>query len=483
MRYFLPKLNDIIFLSLLTSVLLMGPKTFNLDGDLGRHITIGYYILDNMSIPTKDVFSHTLYGEPLTPHEWLSQLVFAVAHKMLSLSGTVLVIAVLIGGTFSIIYWDSRQRSNTPLLTLILTILAATASSIHWLARPHIFTFLFLAIWAYFLEQIQRDRKIPIWIFGILMVLWANTHGAFIAGFVVLGAYTVGHYVDAVLSKQQVEITKMLTWIKIVGVSVIATFLNPSGIHLWQTSLGYIGNSYLVNHTVEYQAVDFHILGFCPFLLMILLSMLVLSFKHQRISSAHALLITGWTIMGLYSARNIPLYAIIFTPIIAEIISTNFRCLHWLVVEKKIMMIEDSVTGFIWPIVGIFCTFILLNTKAMQAYNTFNPSVFPVEAINWLDENPQEGPVFNYFTWGGYLLYREWPNQLVFIDGQTDFYGEILTREYEKVISLDEGWESVLEKYEISWALVEVNSPLAKTLADHGWTTQYKDGTAIILKK
>ena len=86
------------------------------------------------------------------------------------------------------------------------------------------------------------------------------------------------------------------------------------------------------------------------------------------------------------------------------------------------------------------------------------------QAADWLDKHPQHGKMFNYFTWGGYLLYREWPEQKVFIDGQTDFYGEALTRQYERVITLAPGWEDVLNQYHVRWVLIPPGGPLASAL-------------------
>jgi hypothetical protein len=71
-----------------------------------------------------------------------------------------------------------------------------------------------------------------------------------------------------------------------------------------------------------------------------------------------------------------------------------------------------------------------------QLGNAYDPEKFPVAAVNWLETHPQDGEMFNYFIWGGYLLYREWPDLQVFIDGQTDFYGETLSREYLSVLAL-----------------------------------------------
>jgi hypothetical protein len=106
-----------------------------------------------------------------------------------------------------------------------------------------------------------------------------------------------------------------------------------------------------------------------------------------------------------------------------------------------------------------------------------------VDAVKWLKTNPQEGRMFNFFTWGGYLLYRLWPEQLVFIDGQTDFYGEALSREYVQVEALQPGWEDVLSKYNVSWVMTQNDQPLEHALFENNWEVLYKDDTAVILRK
>lgn len=480
-KYILPKISNIIFIAILISVFLLGPVTFNLDGDLGRHITIGSYILDKLSIPTYDIFSHTKLGEPLTPHEWLSQVVFAMAHKGLSLSGAVLVTAIVIAGAFSIVYYDSVQRSEMPVFSLILTTLAAAAASIHWLARPHIFTFLFLALWAHLLEQFQQNKKISIWAFGSVMLLWANIHGAFIAGFVVLGAYIAGCIFDCFLEKIW-NWEKIINWLKIGAFSFLVTLLNPDGIYLWKTSLGFVGNTYLVSHTAEYLSANFHMQGTWPFLAMLLLSTLILSFKRYRLPTYQALLLAGWLIMALYSTRNIPLFVIVVAPILADILAKTAIDPRWRVIEKNMLTIERSAHGILWPSVSIILAFVLSNTQAIQEYNAYDPSKFPVKAVDWMKENPQDGRMFNYFPWGGYLLYREWPHQMVFIDGQTDFYGEALTREYEQVISLADNWYEVFEKHQINIAIIPTDFPLEKALSEvYEWNILYKDDTSTIL--
>ena len=92
--------------------------------------------------------------------------------------------------------------------------------------------------------------------------------------------------------------------------------------------------------------------------------------------------------------------------------------------------------------------------------------------------------MFNEFNWGGYLLHRLWSTQLVFMDSQTDFYGESLTREYSQMISAENGWKKKLEKYEIDWVIIPGSSLLAQALkTEPHWRTLYQDETTIIMRK
>ncbi len=480
-RYAIPRLRDILFISLLTVVILFGPRTFNLDGDLGRHITVGNYIIENASIPRTDIFSHTMTGQALTPHEWLAQVLFALAHRTLGMPGVVLITALIISAAFTIVFYESQARSKAPIISLGITILAAAASSLHWLARPHIFTFIFLAIWSLLLERVRRGKYAPLWFFGLLMLAWANTHGAFIAGFVTWGAYLAGELFEAWKTRQWAG-SRFKSWGMIGLISLVATLFNPAGIQLWSTSIGFVSNHYLVSHTQEYLPPDFHNPATWPFLLLIAFSIWTLGDKKQSLPGPHSLLLAGWMILGLYSARNIPLFAIIAAPILSETAANNLANSRWKTIEANLLKTDQRLRGAAWTTIGILGAIFLMFTPVMRAYDRFDTTVLPVEALNWLEAHPQKGNAFNYFPWGGYLLYRQWPETLVFIDGQTDFYGESLTREYEQVISASQGWKAIINKYQIEWAIIPSTSNLASALAGDGWETLYEDKTAVILR-
>lgn len=484
LAFFIPRLRDIFFLALFASVALMGPRLFNQDGDLGRHITIGNVILDQRHIPTTDLFSHTMNGAPLTPHEWLAQATFALAHRLLGLDGIVILTALVLSLAFTLLYNEILRRGTNPLLAIVLTLLAAAASSVHFLARPHIFTILFLAIWTPIVMRAERgeDHK-SVFFLPPIMFVWANTHGAYIAGLIVGGAALAGATWEWTRKQLPFDSVKRLALAGLA--SVLVLFVNPAGADLLKTSFGYIQNKYLVSHTQEYLPPNFHNPGFLPFLLLLAVMIFCFSRGWKRLRLSEGLLAAGWTAMSLYSARNIPLFAIVVTPIIASTIQAGMEDIQIFVrIGDSLRDMEKQMRGILWPLGSIIMILGLSLNGFFSTYNSYDPRVFPEQAMDWLETHPQRGNMFNYFTWGGYILYRSWPQNLVFIDGQTDFYGEALTREYEQATTLSTGWEKVLFKYNVEWVILPPDTALVRTLKNNpAWETLYEDSTAIILQQ
>jgi hypothetical protein len=272
--------------------------------------------------------------------------------------------------------------------------------------------------------------------------------------------------------------------------ALVASLANPAGWRLWETSLGFLGSSYLVGHTAEYLPPNFHLKSAWPFLGMIVLSLLLLGRCRSRLPAVHLLLVAGWTAMALISARNIPLYAVLTAPALAAAalysIGPDGMAARFNRLQERLRQVDQDLKGHLWAGIGVIILSASLANSAevnsANQRNRFDPQVFPVAAVDWLERQPDLGQGFNFFSWGGYLLYRLWPDQRVFIDGQTDFYGEDLTRQYEQVITLQPGWEGILEQYGVRWVIMPPNSALVGALQSRpDWQLLYTDETAAIL--
>jgi hypothetical protein len=487
-KFLLPRIEYILFAAIFWGIIASGPKILNFDGDLPRHLLNGSLILQTGHVSTTDIFSFRTVGFPSIPHEWLSQVFFALFYKWLGLNGVVLLTGIIIISVWMVTFRESMNRSNSLFVSLIMTVLAVTTSQIHVLPRPHVFTYLLAAIWISILEQVDEERLYARWALPLLMLLWVNLHGMFVLGIGIWGIYLVGDFLEQ-QSKAWLSTKKARTLLIAGGLSLLATFFSPSGLHIWGAVAALGSNSYITSKIPEYQSANFHMPETWPYIIILLLT--IMGLARTKATWIHSLLVTAFAGLSIYTARMIPLFAIVATPIaakaIADLVHLEYPQSRFLRIEENISKTNSTSNGFVWIIAVILLAGVLLQSgqtvDPASRGNIFDKKFFPIEAVTWLEEHPQQGHMFNEFDWGGYLLLKLWPSQQIFMDGHTHIYGEVLTKEYERVIALAPGWEDILAKYDVTWAILRKNAPLIEALSISGWNIAYQDNTAIILTR
>jgi hypothetical protein len=111
----------------------------------------------------------------------------------------------------------------------------------------------------------------------------------------------------------------------------------------------------------------------------------------------------------------------------------------------------------------------------------FDANRFPVEAAAFIARSSIREPIFAPDYWGGFLIYRFYPEMKVVIDDRHDFYGEQFLRNYLNVIHAEPGWESSLEKMQSNWVLAPAGSTLDNILKENSkWKIVYEDKTAVM---
>lgn len=480
---FLPRLQDVFFAALFVAVLLLGNRMINLDGDLPRHLTAGKYILENLKVPDTELFIHPYEGMRYVPHEWLTQAIFYIVYRYMGLPGLVLLSASLLSLTFFIPCNYLSKRLSLRLPVLLLIAWGALVTSLNWVVRPHLFTMFFLSVWLVWADRLRRGEKISIWRFPALMLIWSNVHGVFIAGILVLLALAAGWVVDRLFDPGNAEGTVGRNIWAALGFSTLASTLSPGGAGSWFSILGFVNNSYLMSRMLEANPPNFQAPEMRVFLLLLAFSIFLLAFKRGNFSAGQGLLIAGFSILGLMAFRNLHLYGVVAPFVLAEALIElrSVPAIHKL--ENILSSAESRIRGGIFPLISLtllgICS--LFSPRASDLYK-FDPAKFPIQAVEWLEAHPQNDAMFNDLNWGGYLELYLWPRQKAFVDSVADVTGEI-TREYESVITLADGWEAIFEKYEITLAIIPSGSPLAERLIHaKNWEVLYKDETAIILK-
>ena len=157
-RWLVPSAGDLIFVALLV-LLAFTTLSMRLLGDagIGWHIRTGQLILATHAIPRVDPFSSMTPAAPWFAWEWLYDVLAGCLESAAGLNGVVLFTALAIAGVFSWTFRLLLRRGTNVLVALVLLLLAASASMIHFLARPHVVSWLFTVVWFWILESSEKS--------------------------------------------------------------------------------------------------------------------------------------------------------------------------------------------------------------------------------------------------------------------------------------------------------------------------------------
>ena len=306
-------------------VLLFGVSLFSmavretLDPDLWWHLKTGEYILQN-GIPHQDIFSFTVAHHSWITHEWLSELLMWLIYRVAGLPGLIVVFAMLIALTYWLLYLSCEGR---PYLAAFVTLLSAIASAIVWGARPQIFNLLLTALFVFIVNRYKKNpnQKRLLWWLVPITAVWANLHSGYLLGVVLLVCYVGGAGLDYWFKSDQAESLSGydIRYLGVVtGISFLAAAINPNGAELWIYPFSTLSSQAMQVYIQEWHSPDFHLAIFWPFVLMLILGPLSWLVSQKRPSLTDGLLFLGTGAAGLLSARHIPLFAIVATPIIAK---------------------------------------------------------------------------------------------------------------------------------------------------------------------
>jgi hypothetical protein len=498
-RVALPSAADLFFVAVL-GVLVFTPLSVRLlgDADIGWHIRSGQQIVATHALPRVDSFSSTMHGQPWFAWEWLYDLVVGQLEAHLGLNGVVWLTAVVIAVVFAWVFRLLLAGGANVLVALPLVLLALWASTIHFLARPHVVSWLFTLAWFVILDASERDSfgnvargQRWLWTLPLLMLVWVNVHGGFLVGFVLWGIFLVSAAWRWVYAKdnriedvlQKIAAGKRLWSLIWVGLlSAAASLVNPYGWNLHRHAYAYLSNRFLMDHIDEFQSPNFHGLAPKCFLALLLITVGVLATRGRALRLSQGLTVLFAVYAGLYASRNIPVSSILLVMVVTPLVP-EFGFARGFV--QRMSAVETTLHGHVWAVLAVLMTLGIAanggragSSLLMDAH--FDASRMPVEAVNYLEKNDVKGPMLSPDNWGGYLIYRSYPRIRVVVDDRHDLYGAQFFRSYLKMMQVERGWEEFLETHEVSCVLLPRDSALANILTvTRGWKTIYADDVAI----
>ena len=505
-----PSLSDLAFLLpiLVLFRCTTGVNWLVTDSDTGWHIRTGEWILKNGRIPATDLFSFTKFGQPWFAWEWLSDVSMAAVHSHFGLSGVVLLSLLVLGATSHFVYKSTVEESEHRFIAISVTGLAMAASTIHWLARPHIVTPLFTALFCWVLNRTKKKVNHD-WLLLLLpplTVLWVNLHGGFFVGLILLMTYGLG-----TAAEELAQGTRSNAWARAqksvvtAGACAVASLVNPYGYRLHIHVAQYLGSSFYFQRISEFQSADFHTFTAAYFETLLVVAIAAAVWHLGKGRLVHVLLLLSWAHLALFSVRNIPIFVAISAPGIGLAIRDwlELARTHWprdwsgrlsadvIGLEMGLRMIarhSKRMRYHLAPIlVFLALAFFLLHSGSVRVLDAdFDRSRFPVDAATFLyhDHHQCSFRLYASWQWGGYLIYRLWPSLRVFDDGRTDFYGPRLVEEGLRAWEARPDWAKVFARHRVNAALVPVDSALATVLEERAdWKLVYSDQVALMFVK
>ena len=495
----MPSAADLIFVLLLVT-LVFTPLSMRLLGDagIGWHIRTGQQIVATHAIPRVDMFSSTMAGKPWFAWEWLYDVVVGQLEAALGLNGVVWFTAVVIATVFAWMFRLLLARGTNLLVALVLVLLAVSASMIHFLARPHVVSWLFTLAWFWILDSSEREdfhlaagsARRRVWALPLLMLVWVNVHGGFLVGFVLLGIFLLGAAWNWVRARQNrieellrkiaaAKRARTLAWVTLL--SAAASLVNPYGWNLYFHVYHYLSNRFLMDHIDEFQSPNFHGIAQKCFLVLLLIALTVLAIRGSELRMSQGFTALFAVYAGLYASRNIPVSSLLLVMVLGPLVPLGVTRGF----SQRMSGIEAGLRGHLWPIVAVVVTLWVAASGGRAGSSVwmdahFDPKRMPVAAANYLETQQVKGPVLSPDYWGGYLIYRLYPKSLVVVDDRHDLYGEEFFKSYLKLVHVEPGWEEFLRTHETACVLLPRNGVLADRLAiTNGWKKIYADDVAI----
>jgi hypothetical protein len=465
-----PRIPELLFAAVLVWLFATGDgwSVLLADGDTGWHIRNGEQILDTGTVPRTDAFGFGSEGRPWYAWEWLTDVVFALLFRTGGLRAVAVFCGLVIAASVSVVFRRMTTRSVGVAVALPITLLAVGASSVHYLARPHVLGLLFFVSLCWILDTGRGLAIVP-----PLFVLWTNCHGSFLAGLAMLSlwCFTSRRFV-------------------IVASSVAATFCNPYGWRLHAHAIEYLRSSWIQATVEEFESPRFRSESMLQFEILLLLGLMTLPWLLRRREFYPAAAVVLWAHESLTSVRHVPLYCAAVAPYLASWLQG-----HWVALRRTsrpdsvfatFAAIEEAWSPWTrgataWPV--LLC-FAFAGTWSPPL--SFPANKFPVKLVErntaaFTEAASQPPRVFSSDQWCDYLTFRLYPHVRIYFDGRSDFFGPWRGKAYQQLMAGKPGAASILDREFVHVAVIPKDWPLAGILlGERGWRVADSDELGIV---
>lgn len=466
------------------------------DYDFWWHLKAGDYILTQGKIPKQDIFSFTNpKGTEWVIPGWLAGVIFALVKQLSGLKGVVIFKALIIVLSYFFLLRLLLKKKTPFYLTIFILIISVLIARFRFVEiRPYIFKFLFIVLFIYFLEDYRLLRRNKIlYPIPLLMLFWANLHGTFFLGLVIIGAYILGEFFEKVFSGDNSISVKPLLLLFIICLFI--TLLNPYGyrFHQWTFKLFTltVGGQVIPNEEFLPPKINEYIL-FWVFLFLGMFSFLLRWFslggKRKDLNLTYFFLFLSFVFLAVKARRYIAIFSLVNSLVVVE--NLNFFSRRYL--QEKVVRFKSQLKIFSsLPIIessllilmaGLFF-FTFRAEKEYQFGLGIKENVYPVKAVEFIEQNNLSGNAYNPEEYGGYLIWKWFPQRKVFIFNDNLLFYNLRKKVYTGTVNVDS--EDVFSSYGINWMIKNYTTPGLENyyLIQGNWKLVWWDAKSLVYLK
>jgi hypothetical protein len=386
-----------------------------LGGDMYMDLFTGRFIAEH-GVVSHDPFPTVAQGQEWLNQQWLSQLLFFWAGWAVGLTGISIVYALLLAIPLGLLLWACRRKGPWMLVAIAALYFPGMLAVIH--PRAAGFTVMAFSLLVVLILAVGRAPlgetglgarpRLALAVIAVLFAVWANLHGGFVAGLLLIALVSAGLAVDRFRGLSEVVASHRVGLLALAGVvgAAIASLATPLGGQIWEYFQSF-SNPAIRFASTEWQSV----LQSLP------------ATVYLGVCAAFA----GW----LWWRSPLP------RQVAPLLVALGFVAFAALSMRNIIFVAPALALQIAWaapnrPDQGLRAPIALAATAAVGAVVAWAAVLGPAQAQPQLrapaveyaiDHPPRTGRIITYAGTGSYMLWRD-PDTPVAIDGRLEHYTE-----------------------------------------------------------
>ncbi len=501
------------------------------DPDIWWHLKTGHYIIETREIPKEDHFSYTT-PSPLQEEQvrgmrsqWLGQVIYAAADRVNGLAGVTMLRNFLIVFPMVVLFLWLRHGGLglvASAAVVLFPLMIQVFQVFYSFERPQGLSFLLVLLLVMLLERLRSHSSGPgrarfdmsMALLPALMALWANIHAGFIVGVVIICIYFSAELLTLAWRRLRNSPADRAqpVFFAICLAAIAATVFNPNTFYLSYSYIEGLASKFFKDFSQTLTAgpgkegwVESVVLEFKPlyyfyselryqwvmfywiFTGLLFLSLFIKYWARRSIDLAELITVGFISFFANYYARGL-MFSLTVLPFYLGKTMLELK----LPPIKYREVFKVAVVALLIVSIG-FLTFtypgrlgVLLRPSVTS---TWISPWYPLGLAHFVEQTKIPGPMYNFYTWGGFLIWRLYPRYKVFVDGRA--LDRNISYIADSILKTFPAWRGQLDAYNINFIVIPVVFresghiiPLAPALVrEPGWKLVYlRNNSAVFVR-